>query len=63
MNEYVIKIPTVLNFPMDFTGERSITYNCPFCDLEIEIDMILEENSSLECENCDCKFKFEIVRV
>ena len=64
MSEYsILRIPTIWDFPLDFTGMRSITYNCPRCDLEIEIDGIVEKDSYISCENCDHEIRFEVVKV
>ncbi len=49
-NYSILDIPTILNPPIVL---KDITYNCPICDLEIEIDCILVNDSQIQCENCE----------
>ena len=56
----ILYIPTVQNLPIIL---RDIVYNCPVCDYEIEIDLIVDENSSLICEVCDHIIKLEIKKI
>ena len=61
MREYsTVSIPTILNPPIKLAD---IIYNCPVCDFEIDIDMIVDENTFVECENCNHLIKFEIKKV
>ena len=61
MNDYLsLDIPTVLKPPFKLTD---IIYNCPVCDYEIYIDMIITENSFVICENCNQKIRFNINKV
>ncbi|GEJ31351.1 hypothetical protein FPC831_2010004 [Flavobacterium psychrophilum] len=51
MKDYsILDIPTVLNSPIVL---KDISFNCPVCDFEIEIDLILINENSIECENCE----------
>lgn len=54
----ILNIPTVLNPPFIL---KDIIYNCPVCDYEI--DMILNNNSFIRCENCDHKIKLKIITI
>jgi DNA-directed RNA polymerase subunit RPC12/RpoP len=56
----ILNIPTVLNQPIKLTD---ILYNCPVCDYEIEIDMIVNDNSSIKCDNCDHIIKLKIKKI
>ncbi len=61
MEEYsILEIPTVLSPPFEL---NHIDYNCPVCDFEIEINMIVEENSSIICDNCENKIRMEIKKI
>ena len=56
----ILDISTILNPPFKLTD---IIYNCPVCDYEIEIDMIISKNSSLKCHNCNHKIFLKICKV
>jgi DNA-directed RNA polymerase subunit RPC12/RpoP len=56
----ILNIPTVLNPPIIL---KDIIYNCPVCDYEIDIDMIVDNNSFIRCENCDHKIKLKIIKI
>lgn len=61
MNEYsILEIPTILTFPIKLTD---IIYNCPVCDYEIDINMIVDDNSFIKCDNCDHSIKFKINKI
>ncbi len=61
MEEYtILEIPTVLTPPFEL---NHIDYNCPVCDFEIEINMIIEANSSITCDNCDHTIKLRIKKI
>lgn len=61
MAEYsTLNIPTVLNPPIKLID---IIYNCPVCDYEIIIDTIVDDNSCIECDNCNHKIKLKIKRI
>ena len=57
---YTLFIPTSLNPPILL---NDIIYNCPVCDNEIEIDMLVDNESSIKCNLCDHIIKFEIKQV
>lgn len=56
----VLYIPTVLSIPFEL---EDIIYPCPVCDYEINIDLIVTENSYLECAVCDQKIKIEVKKI
>ncbi|OXA78012.1 hypothetical protein SAMN05444397_110167 [Flavobacterium aquidurense] len=56
----ILEIPTVLNPPIKLLD---IIYNCPVCDYEIEIDMDVDDNSSIKCDCCDHIIKFRIKKI
>lgn len=61
MIEYsILEIPTVLNPPFKFID---VIYNCPICDYEIEIDILIDNNSFLKCEGCDHVIKLKIKKI
>lgn len=61
MIEYsILQIPTVLNPPILL---RDIIYNCPVCDYEIEIDMLVDDGSFIKCDVCDHITKFKIKKI
>jgi len=61
MIEYsILKIP---NFHNPHIILIDIIYNCPVCDYEIEIDMSLSNEGSINCEVCDHLIKFEIKKI
>lgn len=53
----ILLIPTVLNTPFLL---KDINYNCLICDFEIEINIIINNNSSIVCENCMERIKLEL---
>jgi hypothetical protein len=63
MKDYtILEIKTVLNPPiiLNFTDY----VNCPICDNEIDVkDMEVDNNSSVDCENCNHTIKFKIVKI
>ncbi|TAF09128.1 MAG: hypothetical protein EAZ75_09225 [Flavobacteriia bacterium] len=63
MKDYtILEIKTVLNPPiiLNFTDY----VNCPICDNEIDVkDMKVDNNSSVDCENCNHTIKFKIVKI
>ena len=56
----ILHIPTSLNLPIKL---NDIIYNCPVCDNEIEIDMLVYKESFLKCNLCDHIIKLEIKQV
>ena len=61
MIEYsILEIPTSLIAPIRLID---IIYNCPVCDWEIEIDMLVDDNSFVKCDGCDHIIKFKIKKV
>ena len=61
MIEYsILQIPTVLNPPILL---RDIIYNCTVCDYEIEIDMLVDDDSFIKCDVCDHITKFKIKKI
>ena len=56
----ISQIPTVLNPPIFL---RDIIYNCPVCDYEIEIDMLVDDDSFIKCDVCDHITKFKIKKI
>ena len=61
MIEYsTLNIATVLNPQIRLTD---VIYNCPVCDYEIEIDIFVDDHSSLECNGCDHIIKLKIKRI
>ncbi len=60
-NEFsTLIIPTSLTPPIKLS---EIIYNCPVCDNEIEIDMLVDNESSIKCNLCEHIIKFEIKQV
>ncbi len=63
MKDYtILEIKTVLNPPiiLNFTDY----VNCPICDNEIDVkDIEVDNNSSVDCENCNHTIKFKIVKI
>lgn len=58
MIEYsILNIPTLLNPPIRLID---VIYNCPVCDYEIEIDMLVDDNSFVQCDGCEHIIKFKI---
>jgi transcription elongation factor Elf1 len=55
-----LDIPTVLNAPIKLID---IFYNCPVCDYEIEIDMLVDNDSFVKCDICDHIIKLKIKRI
>ncbi len=61
MIEYsILEIPTILNPPIRL---RDIIYNCPVCDCESEIDMLVDDDSIIKCDVCDHITKFKIKKI
>jgi len=61
MTEFsILYIPTVQSPPIEL---KDIIYNCPICDYEIEIDMIVDKNSFVKCENCEHIIKLRIKKI
>ncbi len=61
MTEFsILHVPTVQNPPIEL---KDIIYNCPVCDCEIEIDIIVDKNSSVKCEVCEHVIKLEIKKI
>lgn len=56
----ILEIPTILNAPIELID---IFYNCPVCDYEIEIDMLVNDDSFVKCDICDhiTKLKIKII--
>jgi transcription elongation factor Elf1 len=63
MNDYsILDIPSVYTPPyiLDFTEY----VKCPVCDMEINVfNKIVDINSFVDCENCEHKIKFNLVKV
>lgn len=61
MGDYsILDVHTVLSSPVTL---KDISYNCPVCDYEIEIDMILEDSCFIECDNCQHRIKLKIKKI
>ena len=61
MTDYsILEIPTVLDPPLKLID---IIYNCPVCDFEIEMDMLVDDNSFISCDVCDHVTKFRIKKI
>lgn len=61
MKEYsILDIPTLLAPPVILLD---IIYNCPVCDWEIEIDMLVDDDSFVKCDGCDHITKFKIKKI
>lgn len=61
MIEYsILEIPTILNPPIRL---KDIIYNCLVCDCEIEIDMLVDDDSFIKCDVCDHITKFKIKKI
>lgn len=60
VNYLTLNIATVHNPPFKLQG---IDYNCPVCDYDIYIDIIVTNNSRISCENCDQIIKLNIKKV
>lgn len=61
MTDYsTLYIPSVLNPPIKL---MDVTYNCTVCDYEIEIDLLIDDNSFITCEVCDHITKLKIKRI
>lgn len=61
MIEYsVLEIPSVLDIPFKL---KDIIYSCPVCDCDIEIDIIINDNSFVKCENCELEIKLKVIKV
>lgn len=56
----ILNIPTVLKTAFSLAD---MIYNCPVCHYEIEIDIIVDDNSLISCENCDEIIKLNIVNI
>jgi hypothetical protein len=56
----ILEIPTVLHPPIKLID---VIYNCPVCDYEIEIDMLVNDDSFVKCDICDhiTKLKIKII--
>lgn len=64
MNEMqsVFQVKTVKNPPLKLDFVEFL--DCPVCDFELEVyDQIIEDGSSVSCENCRHKVIFEIVKI
>lgn len=58
MIEYsILYVPTLLTPPIKLID---IIYNCPVCDFEIEIDILVNDDSFVKCDVCDHIIKFKI---
>lgn len=60
MDYSILPIPSVLDLPFKL---KDILYNCPVCNFEIEIDLILNENSFIECDNCEHRIKLRLKKI
>ena len=56
----ILDISTVLIPPIKL---KNIIYNCPICDYEIDIDMFVDDNSFIKCDNCDHRIKLKIKKI
>lgn len=56
----ILEIATVLNPPIKLS---EIIYNCPVCDFEIDIDEIVEDDITFDCENCQHKVVIKIKNI
>lgn len=56
----VLEVHTVLNPPINL---KEISCNCPRCDYEINIEAMVDDNSSFKCENCDHKILMKIKKI
>ena len=61
-NYSIIEIKSVLEPP--FILDFCEFVNCPICDYEIEVlNTIVDNNSTINCENCEHNIKFECVKI
>jgi DNA-directed RNA polymerase subunit RPC12/RpoP len=51
-------IPTVLNTPIKIDE-----INCPICDCEIGLNIIVDKKSSIKCDDCDHKIIVKIKKI
>lgn len=56
----ILEIPTVLDSPFQL---KDIFYNCPVCDYEIEINILVDDNSFIICEVCEHLIKLKIKKI
>lgn len=56
----ILDIPTVQTVPFEL---KDITYNCPCCDYEIEIDLIVDSSTSIKCDNCEHKILLKVIKI
>lgn len=62
VNFSILEIKSVFDPPyhLDFCE----VVNCPICDNKIEVfNMIVDSNSSVNCENCEHTIKFECIKI
>ncbi len=57
LNYSILDIPTVLHPPFKL---KDVIYNCPICDNEIFMDIVVFDNTSVKCENCNHKIILKI---
>lgn len=61
MNNYsTLEIPTIHNPPFIL---KDIIYNCPVCDYEIDIHLIVNDSSSIRCINCNHQILLKVKKV
>ncbi len=61
MLEYsILEIPTILIGPVSL---EDIICNCPVCDYEIDVDVVVDDNSFIKCDNCDHIVKLKIKKI
>lgn len=56
----ILDIPTIKTVPFEL---KDITYNCPCCDYEIVIDIIVESNTSIKCDNCNHNILLKVIKI
>lgn len=58
----IIKVNSVIDPP--FSLNFCDFVNCPVCDYEIDVfNIILDSNTTVNCDACDHTIKFECVKI
>ncbi|WP_143394577.1 hypothetical protein [Flavobacterium branchiophilum] len=58
----IIKVNSVIDPP--FSLNFCDFVNCPVCDYEIDVfDIILDSNTTVNCDACEHTIKFECVKI
>jgi hypothetical protein len=68
MLDYTIEIPSLNSFPIKLNMCDSI--DCPICEIslsdELNIDLDtfdIDENTTINCKDCNLQLKFKIVQI